>query len=113
MEDSILIGTKKILGLDQSYDAFDLDIVTHINSALATLSQLGVGAEVYSIEDDSGVWSDMEIPNDQLSMARSYLYLKVRMLFDPPATSFHLSAMNEQIKEFESRINMLAEGSTA
>lgn len=113
MEDSILIGTKKLLSMDQGYDAFDADVVIHINAALATLYQLGVGTAVLSIEDDSGLWSELGIPEDQLGMARSYVYLKVRMLFDPPATSFHLDVMKEQTKEFESRINMLAEGTTA
>lgn len=112
MEQSILISTKKILGLTSDYTVFDLDILTHINSALSVLSQIGVGpTNGFYVEDSSDLWTDF-IPNSSiLSMVKTYVFLKVRMLFDPPATSFLISAMNEQIKEYEWRISTLRESS--
>lgn len=105
MEESILTGVKKILGLDADYIAFDHDVITHINSALSSLNQLDIGpADGLTIADDSVVWGALGIPNNQLGMVRSYIYLKVRMLFDPPTTSFHIEAMNKQIEEYEWRL---------
>ncbi len=110
MEQSILTSTKKILGLAEDYTAFDLDVITHINSVFSTLNQLGVGdVDGIMIEDDEAAWDDLELPVNQLSMIRTYVYLKVRMLFDPPSTSFHINAMEEQIKEQEWRLNTFRE----
>lgn len=110
MEQSILTSTKKILGVAEDYTAFDLDILTHINSVLSTLDQLGVGPlGGGSIEDASTDWSDLDLPQNQLGMVRTYVYLKVRMLFDPPSTSFHINAMEAQIKECEWRLNTFRE----
>jgi hypothetical protein len=110
MEESILTSTKKILGLDESYTPFDQDIITHINAAFSTLDQLGVGPDGgFSIEDSEAVWADFFVPSNQLHAVKTYVYLKVRILFDPPATSFHLSAMNEQLKEYEWRLNTFRE----
>jgi hypothetical protein len=108
METSILIGTKKILGLAEDYTAFDHDVITHINSAFSTLTQLGVGpAEGFMIEDESAVWTDFITDNDlQYNSVKTYVYLRVRMVFDPPATSFVIAALNEQIKELEWRLNV-------
>jgi hypothetical protein len=112
MEQSILISTKKILGLTNDYTVFDLDIITHINGALSVLSQIGVGpTNGFYVEDSSDLWTDF-IPNSSiLSLVKTYVFLKVRMLFDPPATSFLITAMNEQIKEYEWRISTLRESS--
>lgn len=110
MEESILTSTKKILGLDESYTPFDLDIITHINAAFSILDQLGVGPEGgFMIVDDTTVWDDYVVPQNQLHAVKTYIYLKVRSLFDPPATSFHLTAMNEQLKEYEWRLNTFRE----
>lgn len=107
MEHSILTVTKKNLGLDEHYNAFDTEIITHINSALSTLSQLGIGpTQGLFIEDAGQLWADLDIPDNQLNMVKSYLYLKVRMLFDPPTTSFHIEAMNKQIQEYEWRLGV-------
>lgn len=107
---SILTSTKKILGLDEGYTAFDLDIITHINTVFSTLSQLGVGPEEgFFIEDAADDWDSFDVPPNQLHMAKSYLYLKVRMLFDPPGTSYLITAMENQIREMEWRMNMLRE----
>lgn len=110
-EDSILIGTKKILGIGADYDAFDLDIITHINAVFMTLNQLGIGpAEGFMIEDDSSKWQDFLGEDANLNAVRTYVYLRVRVLFDPPSTSFHLNSLQEQIKEFEWRLNVNREG---
>jgi hypothetical protein len=108
--DSILNGTKKILGLNSDYLAFDFDIITHINAAFSTLNQLGVGPEDgFFIEDSTANWEDFLVPANQLNLVKTYVYLKVRFLFDPPTTSFLLEAMNNQIKEYEWRLNLFRE----
>ena len=107
--DSILNGTKKILGLTPEYTAFDVDILTHINSAFATLHQLGVGpAEPYEIYDASADWYDFTGGKAALNSVRSYVYLHVRLIFDPPASSYALNALKEQMKEYEWRLSALA-----
>jgi hypothetical protein len=108
METSILTGTKKILGLAEDYTAFDHDVITHINTAFSTLTQLGVGPAVgFMIEDETAQWTDFIVDNDlQYNSVKTYVYLRVRMLFDPPATSFVIAALNEQIKELEWRLNV-------
>lgn len=105
--DSILDSTKKILGLDSDYPHFDIDIVMHINSVFSGLTQLGVGPEDgFEIEDSSTLWVEYLGANKKINLVKSYMYLKVRMLFDPPTTSFDITAKQEQIKEFEFRINV-------
>ena len=101
---SILNTIKKMLGIDVSLDVFDTDIITHINSAFMTLKQLGVGPEVgFHIENDSEIWSDF-IDESRYNEVKTYVYLRVRLLFDPPGTSFHITAIKEQIQELEWRI---------
>jgi len=110
MEDSILQCTKKVLGLAPEYDVFDLDIIIHINSVFSTLSQLGVGpADGFTIEDAAAMWADFVVPLNQLSSVKAYVPLKVRMVFDPPSTSFVIEAMNKAIGELEWRLNMFRE----
>lgn len=110
MENSILFSTKKILGLPAEYTAFDQDIITHINSVFYILSQLGVGPkEGFMIEDETNEWEEFVGPPTQLNAVRTYVFLKVRMLFDPPTTSFLIEAMNKQIEEYEWRLNVSRE----
>lgn len=110
MENSILISIKKILGIDATYTAFDLDIIVHINSAFSSLSQFGIGPTVgYTIEDNTAGWSDLALPQKQLGMVKTYIYLKTRMAFDPPTTHFLIFAMEKQIAEHEWRLMMSAE----
>lgn len=110
MEASIFNSTKKVLGLDEGYDAFDLNVLTFINSSLATLDQLGVGpVGGLVIDGPDSVWDDLSVPDNQLGLVKTYIFLKVRMLFDPPTTSFAISAFNEQIKEYEWRLNTFRE----
>lgn len=108
MENSILTSTKKILGVASDYTVFDIDIITHINTAFSTLTQLGVGpAAGFMIEDASAEWSAF-IPDDdiQYNSVKTYVYLKVRQLFDPPSTSYLITAVKEQIEELEWRLNV-------
>jgi hypothetical protein len=110
MEQSILKSTKKILGLAEDYTPFDLDVITHINATFSILDQLGVGpVGGFSIEDDTAEWSDYVVPANQLHVVKTYIYLKVRSLFDPPATSYLISATENQLKEYEWRLNVFRE----
>lgn len=111
METSILTSTKKILGLDADYTAFDHDVITHINATFFTLTQLGIGPPTgFMIEDAEAEWTDY-IPDDdlQLNAVKSYMYLKVRQIFDPPTTSYLINSMERQIAEFEWRLNVSRE----
>lgn len=104
-DESILNTTKKILGVGEDQTAFDLDIVTHINSAFSTLNQLGIGPTGgFFIDSAEEKWSDFGIPQAWLRTTRAYTFLKVKSLFDPPATSFHIDALERQIKEHEVRL---------
>lgn len=110
MTNSILNSTKKVLGIDASYTVFDVDVLMHINSVFSTLNQLGLGPVAgFSIEDAVPTWSDFIGADDRLSSVKSLMYLKVRLLFDPPTTSFHIAAMKEQIQELEWRLNVVRE----
>lgn len=109
MEQSILTSTKKILGIAEDYTVFDLDILTHINTAFSTLTQLGVGPpDGFMIEDATAVWTDFDPVDDHLNFnsVKSYVFLKVKMLFDPPTTSYLISASEKQIEELEWRLNV-------
>ncbi len=110
MNDSILTSTKKSLGLDEDYTAFDPDIIMHINSVLSTLNQLGIGPGLgFMIEDKEALWDTFLGSDPRLNNVKTYVYLRVRMLFDPPQTSYHTTAMQDQIKELEWRINVQRE----
>ncbi len=110
MRNSILNTTKKILGIDPLYRPFDVDIVTHINSVFSVLTQLGIGPEDgFFITGESEIWDEFQIPENQLNLVKTYIYLKVRILFDPPGTSYLIDAMNNQIREYEWRLSMLRE----
>jgi len=107
---SILDSTKKVLGFDSDYTAFDLDIIMHINATLFTLQQLGVGPDDgYLITGNTETWDLFLTDTKLLSAVKNYVYLKVRMLFDPPATSFAIDAINKQIAELEWRMNVQSE----
>lgn len=110
MTDSILNSTKKVIGLDASYEAFDVDILMHINSVFGTLNQLGIGPEVgFSISDDVPTWNDYLEGDLRLSAVKTYMALKVRLIFDPPATSFGIAAIKEIIQEHEWRLSIQRE----
>jgi hypothetical protein len=108
--DSILTSTKKILGIDESYTDFDIDIVLHINSVFSTLQQLGIGPEIgFAIEDDTSTWDDFLGTDPRKNNVKSYMYLRVRLLFDPPVLSYMIDAMRAQITELEWRMNAYRE----
>lgn len=108
--ESILTSIKKMLGITEEYEQFDADLIMHINSVFSILTQLGVGpSEGFSIKDKTDVWSDF-IPNDpKLESVKSYIYMKVKLLFDPPLSSTVMESMNRMISEFEWRLNVQAE----
>lgn len=103
--ESILTSIKKLLGISAEYEHFDQDIIIHINSVFMILTQLGVGPEEgFSISDEDAVWSDFVQGNSLIEAVKSYMYLKVRLLFDPPASSTVMESMNRMINEFEWRL---------
>ena len=105
MEDSILLTIKKQLGIADEDDGFDTDVIIAINTVFGILTQLGAGPkEGYSIEDATATWSDYLRDNVLLEMVKSYMYLKVKMIFDPPSGSSK-SSYEDLIRELESRIN--------
>ena len=111
LEDSILKSTKKILGIAPEVDVFDLDILTHINSTFFTLNQLGIGPiEGFMIEDDTALWSEYLLDDTNLNAVRTYMFLKVRLVFDPPVSSYAITALEKQIVEHEWRLNVKREG---
>lgn len=111
--ESILTSMKKMLGPTiENYNIFDVDLIININSVFSTLFQLGVGPqdEPFTISDDSATWSDfMQDSAKMNSMVKSYMYLRLKLLFDPPSSGFVLDSYKAQIAEFEWRANVLAE----
>lgn len=108
--ESILASIKKLIGYDEADDSFDTDLIMHINSVLAILRQLGVGpSEGFRIKDESTTWDEF-IPEEQfLDDVKTFVYLKVRLIFDPPQSSAMMDAMNRMLSELEWRINVAAE----
>lgn len=113
MEDSILTSVKKVLGFSEAYTAFDEDILMHINSAFSTLMQLGVGpSDGFMITDATATWSQYVtagVPTNAMNSVRTYVYLKLRLVFDPPSTSYFVESMKQQIQELEWRLNVARE----
>lgn len=105
--DSILTSIKKLLGIDEEYTQFDSDIIMHINTVFLNLMQLGVGpAEGFLLEDDSATWDDYIGDSNQLQAVKTYVYLKVKLLFDPPLSSSVIESINRIISELEWRLNV-------
>lgn len=108
--ESILISIKKLLGLTAEYKNFDADIIMHINSVFMILNQLGVGpSKGFRIEDDLAVWSDYIDDIDNLDAVKSYIHLKVKLMFDPPLNSAVIEAIKQTINELEWRLNVETE----
>lgn len=106
MTDSILLTVKKMLGIAEEYHAFDLDIIVNINSIFLTLNQLGVGPKTpYQILGEEETWSDF-VDTNVVPGVQTYVYLKTRLLFDPPTNSFLVDAIQKQIAELEWRMNV-------
>jgi hypothetical protein len=110
MSSSILTTVKKVLGIDDDYTAFDVDIIMHINTVFSILHDLGVGPiEGFAIEDRTKTWDDYLGTDLRVNSVKTYIYLRVRLLFDPPTTSYLQSAMEAQYKELEWRLNVQRE----
>lgn len=110
--ESILTSIKKLLGIAEDYEHFDSDIIIHINSVFMTLNQIGIGPESgFSINDKFKTWNDyVDIStNVDLNAIKTYIYLKVKLLFDPPMSSIVTESINRMISELEFRINLIAE----
>lgn len=111
MTESILTSIKKLLGPEESYEHFDSDIIMHINSVLMILTQLGIGpSEGFSISDKSKTWADF-LGEDYANLegVKTYVYMKVKLIFDPPATAALIDSMSRLVDEFEWRLNVMAE----
>ena len=110
MEDSILNSIKKLLGIEADYTHFDTDIIIHINTIFMTLNQLGVGpSEGFRIEDSLATWDEYIEDDDNLDAVKTYMYLKVKLIFDPPLNSSVQETMKQSIQECEWRLNVQAE----
>jgi hypothetical protein len=110
--DSVLNSIKKLLGIEESYTHFDTDITMHINSVLMTLDQLGIERPTNrNVTSYTDTWTDIfgESPKVDVEALKTYVCLKVRLLFDPPTSAFVLESIDRQIKEYEWRLNVQAE----
>lgn len=107
---SILLTIKKMLGIAEDYKVFDQDIIAFINSVFMNLYQLGVGPQnyVYAITGESETWDEFTDMKN-FEAIKSYMYLKVKLLFDPPTNSFTIEAIERQIAEREWRLTLQAE----
>lgn len=113
MSDSILVSIKKLLGITEEYDYFDADVIMHINMAFMVLYQLGVGPKTpFSIEDASATWSDFMGDSTDLAGVKTYVFLKVKLVFDPPQSSAAMEAIKQNIAELEWRLNVTADPAT-
>lgn len=107
MDDSILTSIKKLLGIEEAYTHFDTDLIMHINSVFMILTQLGVGpAEGFSITDSDAVWGDFITNENSVEAVKSYIYLKVKLMFDPPLSGTVSDSMSRTISELEWRLNV-------
>lgn len=108
--DSILTSIKRLLGIAEEYDHFDPELVIHINSVFMVLTQLGVGPSGgFSITGAGETWDDFIPEGQNLESVKSYIYMKVRLIFDPPTSSALMDALNRSVSEFEWRLNVAAE----
>lgn len=106
MNESILTSIKKLLGITEEYTHFDADLIIHINTVFMTLHQMGVGpTEGFKITDESDVWDDFVEEDDNMEAVKSYIYLKVKMIFDPPQGGAVAEAYKQSISELEWRLN--------
>lgn len=113
MTGSILNDVKKLLGIKPSYKEFDQDIIIHINSIFMVLNQLGVGPDSgFLIEDETVNWDVYVLDSEDLGAVRSYMGIKVKLLFDPPTNASLFNAYSEMVKELEWRLNIKAETPT-
>ena len=107
VEDSILLLTKRLLGLDAEVTDFDADLIACINSAINILSQLGVtSADDFAVTSAEDTWTDLLGENSKcLNMAKTYIFTKTKIMFDPPTTGAVMQAYKDVAHELECRIN--------
>lgn len=107
MEDSILITIKKKLGLDKEYDAFDTDVITNINTSLMILHQLGVGPKTgFRVRGTGETWTDFIGDRVDLEGIVDFIYIRARIVFDPPSSAAALQALKDEVRELEFRLNV-------
>ena len=108
-DQSILDSVKKVIGMDPSYTAFDIDIIMHINTQFSKLYNLGVGPKnaAFEIEDRNATWGDFLQGKTNINMVKTYVCMAVRLIFDPPPTSFGIEAVKTEIQEMGWRLNVL------
>lgn len=108
--DSILTTIKKLLGITEECEDFDTDIIVHINTAIARLRTLGVGSDKgYQITDETATWTDYLQGDIRLNDVKQYIYIKVKLVFDPPVSASVITALQETLKELEFAINITAD----
>ncbi len=108
MESSILTSTKKILNLAPDYTVFDSQIIAYINSAFSTLNQMDLDAtEGFSITGYSETWVNYTSESSKINAIKNFVFLKVRLLFDPPQSSFHIQMLETQLSQVEWRLSIL------
>ena len=112
-EDSILNNVKQFIGYRHDYEAFDADIKMLINSELSTLNQIGVGPKAgFRIMDHTATWTQFLEGRTDMEWAKDYVAIRVRLIHDPPTSSYVLKALEDKAKELEWRLNFRAEGET-
>lgn len=109
--ESILTSIKKLLGIAEEYEHFDQDLIMHINSVFMILTQLGVGpSKGFMITDSAACWDDfIPIGSMKIESVKTYMYMKVKLMFDPPLSSAVMESMNRMINELEWRLNVAVE----
>ena len=108
--DSILTSIKKLLGITEEYTHFDTDLIIHINTVFSILNHLGVGpADGFSITSKTDKWSDFISDNTKIESVKSYIYMKVKLIFDPPLSSSVVTSMNQLISEMEWRLQVVCD----
>lgn len=108
VSESILNSIKKVLGIDPSYDVFDVDILMHINSVFADLHQIGAAPNSpIKVMDETTVWDDFIQGKENVDMVQTYVALRVRLLFDPPTSAYGIESLQKQADKLEWRLNVL------
>lgn len=102
---SILNDVKHSLQIETDDHSFDQSIIMHVNATFVILNQLGVGEKLFFIEDETAEWDEF-INDTNVNLVKQYMYAKVRVLFDPPATSFVLSSLEKNVEQLEWRLNV-------
>lgn len=111
--DSILTSVKRILGITEEYEHFDLELIMHINTVFTILTQMGVGVENgFKIKDKSQTWSEFTQDDSKIEDVKTYVALKVKLIFDPPASSSAMDAVNRTISELEWRLYVASDNKT-